>query len=78
MPTRSCDWCGKKYTFTRDHSRFDTGACRVAYYRDQDRGGGPPWDLTCVVCGEPFTAIRQDALYDKSACRSKASRAGRT
>ncbi len=73
MPTRECDWCGRTYTYTRGHSRFDTDACRVAYYRDQKRGSGP-WELVCVVCGEPFTATRRDALYDKGACRSKASR----
>ncbi len=73
MPIRECDWCGKTYSYTREHSRFDTDACRVAYYRDQQRGSGP-WELVCVVCGEPFTATRRDALYDKGACRSKASR----
>ena len=71
MPTRSCDWCGKKYGYTRDHSRFDTGACRIAYYRAENREG-PPYTMTCENCGIEFESARKDTKYHNATCRSQA------
>jgi hypothetical protein len=73
MPTRECDWWGKTYTYTRDHSRFDTGVCKVAYWRAK-QGMSRPWTLTCVVCGDQFEAMRTDALYCSDAHKSLAYR----
>ena len=73
MPPRACDFCGVEYDYTRDHSRFHSGACKVAYWRER-QGVSPPWTLECVVCGESFEAHRRDALYDTKACKAKAYR----
>ena len=76
MPIRACDWCGKTYTYNREHSRFDTVACKVAYWREK-QGISPPWTLTCVVCGDEFEAMRKDALYCTPAHKTLAYRARR-
>ena len=76
MPIRACDWCGVEYEYTRDHSRFHSTACKVAYWRGK-QGISPPWTLTCVVCGDEFEAMRTDALCCSDAHKSVAYRAGR-
>ena len=73
MPTRECDWCGRTYTYTRGHSRFDTDACRVAYYRNESRNG-PPYTMICESCGVEFKAIRKDTRFHNATCRSQAHR----
>ena len=76
MPVRACDYCGVEYEYARDHSRFHTNACKVAYWRDK-QGISPPWVLRCVVCGDEFEAMRTDALYCTDTHKSVAYRARR-